>query len=142
MRCEEVMKRNVVCALDNDTIESAAQKMRDENIGFLPVCDASGKVLGTITDRDICIRIDAEGRSSRECHVSDAMSREVVACRKDDDLSHVEQLMGQNHKSRMLVTDEGGRIQGVISLSDIAERDTLRRAAATLREVTSREARY
>lgn len=141
MRCEEIMKRDVVCARESDTVQSAAQRMRDENIGFLPVCDDDDRVLGTITDRDICIRVDAEGKSADECLVSDVMTREVVSCRPHDDIAEAERLMGQHHKSRIVVCDEEGRIQGVISLSDIAERDSLRRAAATLREVASREAR-
>ena len=69
------------------------------------------------------------------------MTREVVACRKQDDVHSAEQIMGQRHKSRIMIADEAGRLEGVISLSDIAQREDLRRAAATMREVASREAR-
>jgi CBS domain-containing protein len=142
MRCEEIMKRQVYCVLDSDSAQIAAARMRDENIGFLPVCDESGKVIGTVTDRDICLRVDAEGKNASECAIRDVMSRDVVACRPTDDVSVAERLMAKFHKSRMLLTDESGRIEGVISLSDIAQRDSLRRAAATLREIASREARH
>src|SRR5688500_8735782 len=118
MRCEEIMKRNVVTALDQEPVQSVALKMRDENIGFVPVCDSSQKVLGTLTDRDICIRVDAEGRSAADCRAVEIMTREVVSCRPSDDVGEAERLMGQHHKSRMLVCDDAGRIQGVISLSD------------------------
>lgn len=139
MRCEEIMKREVHCAFPSDTVQKAAQIMRDQNVGFLPVCELSRKVEGALTDRDICIRVDAEGRSARECKVADVMTREVVACRPWDDVAEAERLMATHHKSRMLITDDQGIVLGVISLSDIAERDTLRRAAVTLREVSSRE---
>ena len=56
MRCDEVMKREVVCAKPGDTVEDAARMMKLRNVGFLPVCDDDGNVYGTITDRDIVIR--------------------------------------------------------------------------------------
>jgi predicted transcriptional regulator len=69
------------------------------------------------------------------------MTRQVVSCRPGEDLWEAERLMAQNHKSRMMVTDEQGCLLGVISLSDIADRDSSRRAAATMREVSARESR-
>ncbi len=59
MRCEEIMKRDTECVSPTDTIERAAAMMRDANVGFLPVCDAEKRVVGTITDRDIAIRLVA-----------------------------------------------------------------------------------
>ena len=63
MKCEEVMKSDVTCVSPQDTAEEAACRMRDENVGFLPVCDESRMVLGTITDRDIAIRVVAGKRA-------------------------------------------------------------------------------
>ena len=65
MRCSELMKREVECVLEEDTIEEAARKMRAANIGFLPVCDAERKVVGTLTDRDIAVRVAARDWPSR-----------------------------------------------------------------------------
>jgi CBS domain-containing protein len=141
MRCEDIMKRNVLCVRESSSCHEAAALMRDENVGFLPVCDDENRAVGTITDRDICIRVDAAGKLASQTPVSTCMSREVVACRPWDDIAEAERLMATHHKSRIICTDEQGVILGVISLSDIAERDSLRRAAATLREVASREAR-
>ena len=62
MRCEDIMKRDVECIDPTQPVQEAARRMRDANVGFLPVCDSSKKVLGAITDRDIAIRIVAEGR--------------------------------------------------------------------------------
>jgi CBS domain-containing protein len=140
MRCEEIMKKDVECAAPTETIQSAAIRMRDENIGFLPVCDESGKVLGTITDRDIAIRVAAEDRPARTT-VEQVMTREAVACKPSDDVRDCERLMAQKQKSRMLCLDDRGRLVGVISLSDIAKREQGDRAAETLRQVSAREAR-
>lgn len=140
MRCQDIMKKNVSYIMEKDTVQKAAQKMRDENIGFLPVCDDQGKVLGTLTDRDIAIRLCASNKTASQTKVSDIMTREKVFCRPDDPINHAETLMGRNHKSRMMVLDNQDRLVGIISLSDIAthERDNTR-TAQTMREVSQRE---
>jgi len=79
MVCADVMKLNVECLSPRDTVESAARRMRDQNIGFLPICDDSKNVQGTLTDRDIAVRIVAEGLQNTTA-VEDVMTREVVAC--------------------------------------------------------------
>jgi CBS domain-containing protein len=140
MRCIDIMKTHVQSVAMDDTIQAAAEKMALANVGFLPVSDDAGRLVGTITDRDITIRAVAKGRIPAECAVQEVMTRDLVACRPDDDLATVEQLMGQTQKSRLLVTDEGGRLVGVLSLSDIAENEPGRRVAKTLREVAAREA--
>jgi CBS domain-containing protein len=140
MRCNEVMKTTVQCAGVTDTVQSAARAMRDRNIGFLPVCGADGRVVGTLTDRDIAIRLASEDRSAAQTLVGDLMSREVVSCQSNDDLAKAEQLMATHKKSRIVVVDDSGGACGVISLSDIAERDSTTRAAVTLRQVATREA--
>jgi len=61
MLCEEIMKRDVACVSPDDTAQSAARLMLDENVGFLPICEESKKVIGTITDRDLAIRLVAGG---------------------------------------------------------------------------------
>jgi len=140
MRCNEVMKTTVQCAGVTDTVQSAARAMRDRNIGFLPVCDADGRVVGTLTDRDITLRLACEDRSAAQTLVGDLMTREVISCRAGDDLAEAEKLMATHKKSRIVVLDESGAACGVISLSDVAERDSATRAAVTLRQVATREA--
>jgi CBS domain-containing protein len=140
MKCEEIMKRDVECVSPRDAVEDAAVRMRDENIGFLPVCDQSKQVLGTLTDRDIAIRLVAE-RKAGGAFVEEIMTQEVVACRPEDDVRDAEKAMAENHKSRIMCVDDGGRLVGVISLSDIAQHERGGRAADTLREVSERETR-
>ena len=138
MRCEEIMKRSVECVSGHDNVQVAAKKMRDQNIGFLPVCDDGKKVLGTITDRDIAIRACADDRPASSTRVADVMSKEVIACRPTDDIAKAQELMMKHHKSRMICVDDGGRLMGVISLSDMAQHQG-DGGARTLREVSSRE---
>ena len=140
MRCEEIMKRDVQYVQPTDPVQAAARRMREANVGFLPVCDSSRKVLGAITDRDIALRIVADGRPPTTA-IGDVMTREVVACAPGDDVRRAEELMGKQHKSRMIVADEEWRLLGVISLSDIAQVEDASRASQTMKQVTEREAR-
>jgi CBS domain-containing protein len=140
MRCEQVMKRDVEFVTGGDTVQTAAKKMRSANVGFLPVCDASTKkVIGTITDRDLAIRILADAKAASTA-ISDVMTRDVVSCRPADDLTRAHELMSSRKKSRMIVTDEREILVGVISLSDVAKHD-VGRAAETLKQVAGRETR-
>ncbi len=140
MRCEEIMKKDVECVKQQDTVQSAAMKMRDSNVGFLPVCDNNMKVMGTITDRDITIRVCAENKMPGSTKIGDVMTREAISCRPEDDVHKAEELRGKHQKSRMMVVDKQGKLVGVISLSDIAtHEDDESRAVKTMREVTERE---
>jgi CBS domain-containing protein len=140
MRCEEIMKKDVACVSPQDTVQAAARRMRDENIGFLPVCDASKKVLGAITDRDLTIRVLADARAANT-PINDVLTREVIACRPEDDLQKAEELMAKNHKSRIMCVDSSGKLVGVISLSDIAQVEGGAKASQTLKEISERESR-
>jgi CBS domain-containing protein len=140
MMCQDLMKTDVQCVSPETTVRDAACRMRDEKIGFLPVCDASGKVLGTITDRDIAVRVVAEGEVTDQ-PVAGFVIQRVVSCRPTDDLIYAEELMSQEHVSRIMCTNERGELEGVLSLSDIAQVESGARAAVTLRNVSEREAR-
>lgn len=140
MRCKEVMKSGVESLLPGDSALTAARKMRDANIGFLPVVEASGWVAGTVTDRDLVIRVLAAGHPP-SVSAETFMSRDPVVCRPEDDLRDAEALMAKHKVSRIVCVDETARLIGVISLSDIAQHESGSRAAETLREVTEREAR-
>jgi CBS domain-containing protein len=140
MRCETIMKNDVECITPQTTVQDAARRMRDGGFGFLPVCDASRKALGTVTDRDLAVRILAEGRAP-STPVDAVLTREVVACQPGDDLRRAEDLMGRYQKSRIMCVDGDGKLVGVISLSDIAQKEKGARAAQTLRQVSGREAR-
>jgi len=139
-RCGAIMKTNVRTASPDDTLRQAAEKMALANVGFLPVRDATGRVVGTITDRDIVVRGVAAGSPNELGRVGDVMSRQVLACRPDDPPTVAEDLMAQNQVARLVVLDDEGRLAGVISLSDLVAYEPARRVARTLRALSAREA--
>jgi CBS domain-containing protein len=135
MRVEELMSE-AECCHRGDTIRDAAKLMRDENVGFVPICDQDEKPIGALTDRDICIRVVAEGRSP-DGDVATVMTKDVVGCRMGEDLKEVEREMREHQTSRVIVCDEGGRLRGVVSLQDIAQSESEHEAGQTLQEVKS-----
>ena len=137
--CREIMKRDIHCLSSTDSVTVAAARMRDQNVGFLPICDAGRQVLGTITDRDIAVRLVAE-QLDGSTPVERIMTREVVACDPEDDISDAAELMAEHRKSRIMCLGRDGRLLGIISLSDIAQFDGAH-AAITLNEIGRRETR-
>lgn len=135
MRVEEVMSPASGCS-EGESVRKCAAMMRDEEIGFVPICNAAGEPVGVVTDRDLAIRVLADGLSADET-VDRCMTREVVACRLGDDLKDVERLMRERQKSRIMVCDDGGRLQGVISLADVAEVESDESLGETLQQVKS-----
>jgi CBS domain-containing protein len=138
MRCEDVMTKNVVRVGVGDSVRTAARKMRENDVGFLPVCEGP-KVLGVITDRDIAMRLVADDRPA-QTPVGEVMSREVVSCGPEEDVIDAERLMGSRQKSRIVCLDAEHNLVGVISLADIAQTEEEPRVAETVRQVTAREA--
>ena len=139
MRCSEIMKTHIECVSPRTTVRDAAGKMRDQGIGFLPVCDEGMRPVGTITDRDIAVRLVAEGASA-DASVENCMTKGVVDCRPSDSIEDARDLMEQHQVSRIICTNGQGRIEGIISLSDIVELDE-QSGAQTLRRVSEREVR-
>ncbi|WP_437668737.1 CBS domain-containing protein [Sorangium sp. So ce131] len=141
MNCSELMKTDVACCKTSEPVENVAELMRARNIGFVPVCDDGGAVIGTLTDRDLAIRVLAEHRRAASTRAEDVMTREVVCCRPDEDLSQAARLMSDHKKSRIICVDDQKHPIGVISLSDIADRDGEARSSALLSSISQREAR-
>lgn len=144
MQCAELMKKDVEWVTPQSTVEDAAKVMRQRNIGFLPVCDTDGCVLGAITDRDLAMRVLADQKSGKTL-VRDVMTREVVAVRAREPLQTAQQLMGLRRKSRIMCLDQKGKLVGVISLSDLAHQLNTgngENVINTLRQVSLREERF
>jgi CBS domain-containing protein len=123
MRCMDVMSRNLFSIGPSDSVMSAACRMRDANVEFLLVCSAAGQVLGTLTDRDVALRLAAEDRIASRSSVDDIMTPDVVSCLATDDVARAHELMFQVGAPRVLVTNDEGRLQGVVGLRDLTPRD-------------------
>lgn len=142
MQCAQVMKHDYESVTPEDNVHTAARKMRDRGVGFLPVVDENRKPVGTITDRDIAVRVAAQDERPSNVGVQDAMTTEVVVCRPNDDLRDAEEAMATARKARIMVVNDDGQLVGVISLSDVIEREQDDRLAAyALRLVAERETR-
>jgi CBS domain-containing protein len=135
MRVEDVMS-SAKCCRESDTVIECARLMRDESIGFVPICNDAGEPIGAVTDRDLAIRVLADGRSPDE-EISAFMTRGVVSCGVGDDVSDAEQLMRDHRKSRIMVCDEQGKLCGVVSLQDVAELESEESVGETHQEVKS-----
>jgi CBS domain-containing protein len=136
--CLQIMGSRVAAVTPEQTVEDVARRMRDHSLGFLPVCDSAGTVIGVVTDRDLAVRVCAENREASTIRVNSVMSRDVVACRPTDPVSVVEALMTRHLKLRIVVTEANGQFVGIISLTDIARAVHPTRAASILLHVTAK----
>lgn len=138
MQVDELMKKPECCRA-SDSARDCALLMKSQNIGFVPICNEANEPIGTITDRDLALRVLAENKPA-DIKLDDVMTKDVVGCRSGDDLSEAVRLMRERRKSRIMVCDNQGKLLGVISLSDIAEREPEEVAGQALKDVASREA--
>lgn len=123
MRIEDVMSGDVSYCRPQDSLESCARQMWENDCGSVPVCsgeDDSSRVVGMITDRDICMCALHEGKPLSALTVGEAMSRDLASCRPGDDTDRVEQLMRQRQIRRLPVCDNEGALVGIVSLADLA----------------------
>jgi CBS domain-containing protein len=114
--------------------------MWDHDCGCLPVIsgDDVTRLLGVITDRDICMHALFQGEALRQLRVADAMARQVQVCRAADALADAEKTMREARIRRLPVIDEHDTLVGMISLADLAQ-EALRERSATSPEVTESE---
>jgi CBS domain-containing protein len=102
-----------------DSLDKAAHLLWTNDCGILPVVDKNGRVGATITDRDICMGAYTRGGRLADLRVADSMSRRLISCKPDDDVSVAAQLMCEHRVRRLPVVDERGKPCGVLSLNDL-----------------------
>lgn len=101
------------------TVADAARLMRDEDVGMTPVLE-EGRLVGTVTDRDIAIRVVAEGRDPQATSVREIASTDLVTLDPEQDLDEAIRLMSEHQVRRLPVVEEDGRLVGVVAQADIA----------------------
>ena len=121
-KCSDVMTENPVYALPDDTVEKVAQLMKKEDIGPVPVVDdeRNKRLVGIVTDRDLALKVVAEGRDPQTTKVEEVMTRKLITCRPDDDVESAMKAMAQYQLRRIPVVDEANRLVGIISQADVA----------------------
>lgn len=120
MNVESVMTANPACCQAKTPLSEVARLMIDHDCGQIPVVDADGCPVGVVTDRDIAIRIVADGRDSSQCCAGDAMSHSVKTVRRDSALNDAVCLMESAKVRRVPVVDADGKLCGMFSLADLA----------------------
>jgi CBS-domain-containing membrane protein len=138
MRVEDLMTKNVESCRSTDTLQHAAQLMWERDCGCLPGCmsaDGTERIVGVITDRDICMRAMFSGKPLQELRVEEAMAKQVLTCQPSDALEHVEKVMRGGRVRRLPVVSEGGSLAGMISLADLA-REAARESAQSQKQLT------
>jgi CBS domain-containing protein len=122
--CGNVMTKNPVCAYPDDTVAHVARLMRNEDIGPVPIVqdDATKKLVGIVTDRDLAIKVVAEERDPKNTRVSDVMSTDMVTCRSGDDIQVALDAMSKNQLRRIPVVEDGNMLVGIIAQADVATR--------------------
>jgi CBS domain-containing protein len=122
MNASELMTTAVrSCGID-DTLQRAAQIMWETDCGIVPVVDRDGRVVGMITDRDICMAAYTKGQPLWQIPVSGAMAQQVHAVHEHDPLEAVETLMRRVRVRRVPVLDGDERLKGILSMNDLARR--------------------
>ena len=120
MKLQEIMTKDVEVTRPNDTLQTAAQNMRDRDIGFLPVCDGD-RLIGVLTDRDVIVRAIAEGMNPNIMIGRDLVTSPAIYCFDDQSVDEAAKLMHDNQIRRLVVLHRGDkRMVGVISLGDLA----------------------
>lgn len=122
MQVKDVMTRGVECARPTDSIARAAERMKELNVGSLPVCGDNDKLVGMITDRDITTRATAEGCDPSSTCVSDTMTPKVIPVFEDQDVQEAARLMEEHQVRRLVVLNADKRLVGIVSLGDLAVR--------------------
>lgn len=120
----DVMTKNPVAALPDDTVASVAQLMKDRDIGPVPIVEdkISKKLLGIVTDRDLAIKVVAAGLDPRTTPVKEVMTRDVVTCHEEDEIEATLAAMSKHQLRRILVVDADGSLVGIIAQADVATR--------------------
>ena len=152
MKIKHVMTKDPTCCVPSDTAQRAARIMRGDDTGVVPIIEneQSRKLIGIVTDRDLCMNILAEGRDPRTTQVHESMTTTVVSCSPQDSVDKATELMRENQIRRIPVIDDQHQLLGIVAMADIVGRadvrttethETLKTVSAPTREPSKPRAR-
>ena len=132
---KDVMTSNP-CTIDADkSVAYAAKMMRDEDVGLAPIVEGD-KLIGMLTDRDIAIRVVAEGRNPDQVTAGDVASKQVVTIDPQQDLDEALRIMAKHQVRRLAVVEEDGRLVGVVAQADVAREGDDDRTGGLVQEIS------
>ena len=124
------------CSIDADKpVAYAAKMMRDEDVGLAPIVEGE-KLIGTLTDRDIAIRVVAEGKDPQSTTVREVATTTLVTVDPDQDLDEALRLMAKNQVRRLPVVEEDGKLAGVVAQADVAQHASDERTGEVVEEIS------
>ena len=124
------------CSIDADKpVSYAAKMMKDEDVGFAPIVEGD-KLIGTVTDRDIAMKVVAEGRDPQSTTVREIASTNLVTIDPQQDLDDALRLMASNQVRRLPVVEEDGRLVGVVAQKDVAEQGDDAKTGEVVQEIS------
>ena len=119
MRVEDLMTKDVSCCNPGTNAAAAAEMMWSRDCGVLPVLEDSGRVVGMVTDRDLCVALGTQDRNASQLPVGEIMHREPSVCAPDDDVRRALKVMAQQRIHRLPVVDKSGTLKGILSMNDV-----------------------
>jgi len=121
MQVCEIMHEHPICAFPNDTASTVAELMREHDTGIIPIIEphSGGKLLGVITDRDICLRVTANGYDPKSVTAGHVMTRDIVCCGPRDHVEFALLLMREHRVRRIPVVDHQHRIGGMLTFANL-----------------------
>ena len=138
-KCSDVMTKDVVTGTPENTIVEVARLMKTEDIGPVLIVDneQSKTLVGIVTDRDIVVKVIADGQNVDTTRVGDVMSKKLVTCRADDDVDVAMKAMAQFQLRRIPVVGENMKLLGIISQADVATRvDAPEKTGEVVKEIS------
>lgn len=137
MQISEVMTRNPKVASPSDTVAQVAKQMNEIDSGVIPIVE-DGRICGLITDRDIVLRFVGENRSF-DTKVSEVMTTDVQTCREDASIADVIFQMTDKEIRRILIVDAKEQLTGIVSLGDVAQETSAKKAGSVLEDISEAE---
>jgi CBS domain-containing protein len=120
MKIHQIMTRGVRSCTPSDSLATAARIMWEADCGVVPVIDAEARVVGIVTDRDLCMAAYTQGALLSQITVGSIATHEVHTVHEDDSIDVAEHRMREHRVRRLPVLDDGGRLAGIVSINDLA----------------------
>ncbi len=139
MKVKDVMHTGVTWVAPTTPISEIATKMRDQDIGAVPVGE-NDRLVGMVTDRDICCRGFRDGRDAGKMTARDVMSKPIVYCKTDDEVSDAVHLMEKSKIRRLPVINEKKRMVGMLSIGDVTQQVSEHLSAEVMKAVAAHHA--
>lgn len=137
--CNDVMTKNPTCCSAGDPVNMAAEIMKNEDVGSVPVIESqeNPRLVGVITDRDLVLRVIADGKDYHSVKIQDVMSMNPVTCAPDNTLQDATDKMSEHQIRRLPIVDGRQHVVGIIALADLATRVTKpKKTAEVLEEIS------